>query len=232
MSADQGQLRLGQLAVDDVEVGAADAAGADPDEHLPGPGGGIGELAPRPAVARRRRAPSRARPPDRAATRAAAGAEILAAMAKDRRVRLTRDAKLKRLGEGAAVLGLQPGRLARIASTRRRVRRPGGQRADAPGRAGHECFVILARHGAGSSISQVARQSGCWAPATASARWRCFSRAASPIGDRDRGERHGPARARLARVHGADRTSPVVARKVLAAVAERLRDAERAQPRH
>ena len=31
---DQGQFGLGEFAVDDVQVGAADAAGVDPDEHL------------------------------------------------------------------------------------------------------------------------------------------------------------------------------------------------------
>ena len=40
----QRQLRLGQLAVDDVQVGAADAAGAHLERDLPGPGLRLGEL--------------------------------------------------------------------------------------------------------------------------------------------------------------------------------------------
>ena len=46
VAEDQRQLRLGELAVDDVQVGAADAAGDHPDESLPGPGLGIGQLGP------------------------------------------------------------------------------------------------------------------------------------------------------------------------------------------
>ena len=42
MARDERQLRLGQLAVDDVEIGAADAAGLDADPHLPRPGSGSG----------------------------------------------------------------------------------------------------------------------------------------------------------------------------------------------
>ena len=34
VAEDQGQFGLGEFAVDDVQVGAADAAGVDPDEHL------------------------------------------------------------------------------------------------------------------------------------------------------------------------------------------------------
>ena len=40
----QRQLRLGEVAVEDVEVGAADAAGADLELDLAGTGGGVGQL--------------------------------------------------------------------------------------------------------------------------------------------------------------------------------------------
>ena len=39
-----GSFGLCQLAVDDVQVGAADAAGLDLDQHLPGPGLGLGDV--------------------------------------------------------------------------------------------------------------------------------------------------------------------------------------------
>ena len=44
VAGDERQLRLGQVAVDDVEVGAADAAGVHPHQHLPRPGLGVGQL--------------------------------------------------------------------------------------------------------------------------------------------------------------------------------------------
>ena len=39
---DQGQLRVGKVAVDHVQISAADATGMHGHEHLPGAGLGIG----------------------------------------------------------------------------------------------------------------------------------------------------------------------------------------------
>ena len=44
MSDHQGQLRLAQVAVDHVQVGAADAAGANGDQDLAGPGLRLADL--------------------------------------------------------------------------------------------------------------------------------------------------------------------------------------------
>ena len=44
VAGDERKLRVGQLAVHDVEVGAADAAHVHVDEHLPGAGLGHGQL--------------------------------------------------------------------------------------------------------------------------------------------------------------------------------------------
>jgi hypothetical protein len=41
VAEDERQLRVGQLAVEDVEVGATDAAGADANRHLARPGLGL-----------------------------------------------------------------------------------------------------------------------------------------------------------------------------------------------
>jgi hypothetical protein len=44
MSRHNGQFRVGQLAVDDVEVGAADSASLDSQANLAGPGRWLGPL--------------------------------------------------------------------------------------------------------------------------------------------------------------------------------------------
>ena len=44
VSEDERELRLCQLAVDDVEIGAADAAGGHREQHLSGTRLGVGEV--------------------------------------------------------------------------------------------------------------------------------------------------------------------------------------------
>jgi hypothetical protein len=44
VSGNDGQLWVGQFAVDNVEIGPADAAGFNPDAHLAGPGDRIGQF--------------------------------------------------------------------------------------------------------------------------------------------------------------------------------------------
>ena len=44
MPQDERQLRLGELSVDDVQIGAADPAGAHLDQHLAGPGLQVGQV--------------------------------------------------------------------------------------------------------------------------------------------------------------------------------------------
>jgi hypothetical protein len=42
VAGDDRQARLGQVAIDDMQVGAADAAGSDLHKHLSGPGSRVG----------------------------------------------------------------------------------------------------------------------------------------------------------------------------------------------
>ena len=44
MAEHERELRVGKLAVEDVQVGAADPAGLDPDPELPRSGLGLGQL--------------------------------------------------------------------------------------------------------------------------------------------------------------------------------------------
>ena len=229
MAGDQRQLRLGELAVDDVQIGATDSAGADPDEDLSGPRRGIRDLRP---SQRSPRLVEHHRAHDRIIARAnirriGAMSEILAAMRQAIR-RGSRDPKLQRLSEVQLFSACSKRELARIAALTVEIEVPAGKVLMRQGEPAHECFVIE-RGTAKATIR--GRKSSKMGPGESfgeMALVRTAPRSATVTAETDM---------TLLVLNSREFSTlmedvPSVARKVLAAVAERLCDAERPQPHH
>ena len=98
-------------------------------------------------------------------------------MASKRRRRWSRDAKVKHLAEVPLFEACSKADLARIAALADELDVPAGRVLMRQGEFGHECFVIL--EGKARVSFRGRRGTTHRARATASARWRCCSRAAS-----------------------------------------------------
>jgi CRP/FNR family transcriptional regulator, cyclic AMP receptor protein len=150
-------------------------------------------------------------------------------MARDRRVRWTRDEKLKRLAKVQLFSECTKRDLARIASLADEVEVPAGRVLMRQGEFGHECFVIL------DGKAEVSFRRG---EKTTLGPGACFGEMALL---QPRGKRSATVTAKTDMdllVLGAREFSaltdevPSVARKVLAAVADRVREAERGRTAH
>jgi CRP-like cAMP-binding protein len=151
-------------------------------------------------------------------------------MAKDRRVRWTRDAKLKRLAKVPLFSACSKTELGRIASLADEVEEPAGSVLMRQGEFGHECFVILAGR---ARVSFRGRRMGVMlGPGD------CFGEMALL---QPRGKRSATVTAAsdmdVLVVGSREFTAlieqvPSVGNKVMSAVAERIRDAERGKRAH
>ena len=151
-------------------------------------------------------------------------------MAKDRRVRWTRDAKLKRLAKVPLFAQCTKTDLSRIASLADELEVPAGRVLMRQGEDGHECFVILSGRARVSFRGK--RQSMRLGTGD------CFGEMALL---QPRGKRSATVTAEndmdLLVLTSRQFASlidnvPAVGRKVLAAVADRVREAERGQTAH
>lgn len=150
-------------------------------------------------------------------------------MGSDRRVRWTRDAKLKRLAKVPLFSACTKTDLSRIASLADELDVPAGHVLMRQGEFGHECFVIL------DGRAEVSFRGGGDATLGPG---DCFGEMALL---QPRGRRSATVKSKTEMdllVLGAREFSslmdemPAVARKLLAAVADRVREAERGQTAH